>query len=80
MVVYPYPDVSGGRLVLSNASVFSLEVSTASFADHNGLEAPHMYRHHSMSTTPRGPSSISPKPQRVNSRWLCTTRVTPIDW
>ena len=40
MVVYPYPDVSGGRLVLSNASVFSLEVSTASFADHNGLEAP----------------------------------------
>ena len=40
MVVYPYPDVSGGRLVLRNASVFSLEVSTASFADHNGLEAP----------------------------------------
>lgn len=40
VIVYPYPDVSGGRLVVSNASVFSLEVSTATFADQHGLEAP----------------------------------------
>ena len=39
-VVYPYPDVSGGRLKVSNTSVFMLDVQTSSFSDFNGLEAP----------------------------------------
>ncbi len=40
MVVYPYPDVAVGRLKITNSSVFSLEISTRSFADNETLEAP----------------------------------------
>ena len=40
MVVYPYPDVNGGRLKITNSPVFSLEVSSRSFADNGTLEAP----------------------------------------
>lgn len=39
-VVYPYPDVSGGRLKVSNTSAFMLDVQTSNFSDFNGLEAP----------------------------------------
>jgi len=40
MVVYPYPDVAVGRLKITNSSVFSLEISTRTFADNETLEAP----------------------------------------
>ena len=40
MVVYPYPDVAVGRLKITNSPVFSLEISTRSFADNETLEAP----------------------------------------
>ena len=40
MVVYPYPDVNGGRLKITNSPVFSLELSTRSFADNETFEAP----------------------------------------
>ena len=40
MKVYPYPDVSAGRMKLTGATAFMLEASTRSFADLGGLEAP----------------------------------------
>ncbi len=40
MVVYPYPDVNGGRLKVTNSPVFFLEASTRSFADNETLDAP----------------------------------------
>lgn len=40
LVVYPYPDVSGGRLKIANSPVFYLEVMTRSFADNETLDAP----------------------------------------
>lgn len=40
MVVYPYPDVDGGRLKVTNSPVFSLELTTRSFADNETFEAP----------------------------------------
>ena len=38
--VYPYPDVSAGRMKMTGATAFMLEASTRSFADLDGLEAP----------------------------------------
>ena len=40
MKVYPYPDVSAGRMRVSNAPVFMLEAAVRPFADLAGLEAP----------------------------------------
>ena len=40
MKVYPYPDVSAGRMKMTGATAFMLEASTRSFADLGGLEAP----------------------------------------
>ena len=40
MKVYPYPDVSAGRMKLTGATAFMLEASTRSYADLDGLEAP----------------------------------------
>ena len=40
MQVYPYPDVSGGRLKITNSPVFSLDLSTRLFADNATFEAP----------------------------------------
>ena len=40
MKVYPYPDVSAGRMKVSSTTAFLLEASTRSFADLAGLEAP----------------------------------------
>ncbi len=39
-VVYPYPDVDGGRLVITNTPVFAVDASVRSFEDLDGLEAP----------------------------------------
>ena len=40
LVIYPYPDVSAGRLKITNSPAFYLEVITRSFADNETLEAP----------------------------------------
>ena len=40
MKVYPYPDVSAGRIKVTDAPVFMLEASIRSFDDLSGLEAP----------------------------------------
>ena len=40
MKVYPYPDVSAGRMKVTGATAFMLEASTRSYADLDGLEAP----------------------------------------
>ena len=38
--VYPYPDVSGGRIKVIESPVFMLQAHTRTFADLVGLEAP----------------------------------------
>ena len=38
--VYPYPDVSGGRIKVIESPVFMLQAQTHTFADLEGLEAP----------------------------------------
>ena len=40
ITVFPYPDVSVGRLHVVNTSVFSLNVNLEGFSDADGLEAP----------------------------------------
>ena len=40
LTVRPYPNTTVGRLKVLNTSVFSLELLSVSFADHDGLEAP----------------------------------------
>ena len=40
LTVRPYPNTTVGRLNVLNTSVFSLELLSVSFADHDGLEAP----------------------------------------
>lgn len=51
--VYPYPEVTAGRINIENTTVFAVEVHTRSFADLHGLEAP----------------SYTPNAEEDNSTW-----------